>query len=65
MIGNKLNEIEDTFQNSNLIFQTIQVIQRNQEESLKYIQVKLNQMNQVNDQLKATNVLKPKEPVFN
>jgi len=61
----KLNEIEDTFRNPHLLIQTIQAIQQNQEDSLKDIQIKLNQMNQVNDQLKATNVFKPNLSLLN
>jgi len=51
----ELNDIEDTFRNPNLLIQTIREMQRKQEESLKDIQIKLNEMNQVKDNLEATN----------
>ena len=54
-LEDKLNKIEDTFRNPNLLIQTIREMQRKQEMSLKDIQFKLNEMNQVEDQLKATN----------
>jgi len=55
----ELNDIEDKFRNPNLLIQTIREMQRKQEESLKDIQIKLNEMNQVKDNLIATNELKP------
>jgi hypothetical protein len=58
-LDNKLNDIEDTFRNPNLLIQTIQDMQRKQEESLNDIQFKLNEMNQVKEFLEATNEFKP------
>jgi hypothetical protein len=40
-------------------------MQQKQEESLKEIQVKLNQMNQVKDHLTATNYFLPNLSAFN
>ena len=67
----KLNEIEDTFRNPNLLIETIQFMQRNQKESLKDIQLKLNQMTTVKFDLNETNqfnpnslLLTPKETLF-
>jgi hypothetical protein len=54
----ELNDIEDTFRNPNLLIQSIKEMQQKQQESLKDIQIKLNQMNQVKDNLEATNELK-------
>ncbi len=64
-LGNKQNEKEEKFRNPNLLIESIKAIQRNQEESLRDVQLKLNQMNQVNDQLKATNQFKPNLYFFN
>jgi hypothetical protein len=61
----KLNEIEEMFRNPNLLIQTIQLMQRKQEESLNEIQSKLNQMNHVYNNLKATNEFKPNLSSFN
>jgi hypothetical protein len=58
-LGIKLNEIEETFRQPNLLIQTVQAIQQKQEESLKDIQFKINQMNQIEGDLKATNEFKP------
>jgi hypothetical protein len=54
-----LNQIEETFRDPSLLIATIQEMQRKQEESLKEIQFKLNQMNQVKDDLNATNDFQP------
>jgi hypothetical protein len=61
----EMNEIEDTFRNPNLLIKTIKDMQRKQEESLKHIQLKLNEMNQVKDNLKATNYFQPTFSPFN
>jgi hypothetical protein len=55
----ELNELEDTFRNPNLCIQEIKEMQSKQEESLKEIQLKLNEMNRVKDNLKATNEFQP------
>jgi len=64
-VEDKLNEIEETFRNPNILIQTIKEMQQKQEASVKDIQSKLNEMDQVKDQLKATNVFKPNLSVFN
>jgi hypothetical protein len=58
-LEDKFNQIEDTFRNPNLLIQQIKDMQQKQEESLNEIQFKLNQMNQVEDNLIATNYFKP------
>jgi hypothetical protein len=58
-LENEMNGIEDTFRNPHLHIETIKQMQRKQKESLNGIQMKLNQMNQVEHQLKATNGFKP------
>jgi hypothetical protein len=57
-LEDKLNQIEDKFRNPNLLIQSIQEMQQKQDESLNEIQLKLNQMNQVKDNLIATNYFK-------
>jgi hypothetical protein len=63
-LEHELNQIEETFRHPNLLIQTIQEIQRQQKVSLKDIQLKLNQMNQVKDHLTATNYFKPTFSLF-
>ena len=46
-LEDELNKIEDTFRKPNLLIQTIKEMQQKQEESLRDIQFKLNQINQV------------------
>jgi hypothetical protein len=58
-VEDKLIEIEETFRHPNLLVETILDMQQKQEESLRDIQSKLNEMNQVNDNLEATNEFKP------
>jgi hypothetical protein len=48
-LENELNDIEDTFRNPNLLIETIRAIQQRQEASLKDIQFKLFEMNQVKE----------------
>jgi hypothetical protein len=55
----KLNKIEETFRNPNLLIQSIKEMQQKQEESLNEIQLKINQMNQVKGNLKTTNAFQP------
>jgi methyl-accepting chemotaxis protein len=50
-----LEEIEEFFRNPNLLIQSIKEMQQRQEESLKEIQSKLNEINQVKVDLKAAN----------
>jgi hypothetical protein len=64
-LENEMNGIEDTFRNPHLLIETIKQMQRNQEESLNGIQMKLNQMNQVKDHLVATNGFKPNLSLLN
>jgi hypothetical protein len=61
----KLNEIEETFRNPNLLIETIKEMQQKQYESLNEIQSKLDQMAKVNDILEATNKFKPNLSLFN
>ena len=64
-IANKLKELEDTFRHPNLLIETIREMHQKQEESLRDIQLKLNQMNQVKDHLKETNYFKPNLSSYN
>jgi hypothetical protein len=64
-LENQLHELEETFRNPNLLIETIKEMQQTQKESLNDIQLKLNQMNQVEDHLKATNEFKPNLSSFN
>jgi hypothetical protein len=64
-LENELNQIEETFRNPNLLFETIEEMQQKQAESLKDIQIKLNEMNQVKDDLKATLFFIPNISSFN
>ena len=63
-LESELNELEETFRDPDLLVQSIQKLQQNQDESLNDIQLKLNQMNQVNDDLKATNSFQPNKSSF-
>jgi hypothetical protein len=53
-LENELNETEELFRDPNLLIESIRDMQQKQKESLKDIQLKLNQINQVKDDLKAT-----------
>jgi hypothetical protein len=64
-LDNELNQIEATFRNPNLLIETIKKMQQKQDESLRDIQLKLNEMNQVRDQLKASNEFKPNLSSYN
>jgi hypothetical protein len=64
-VEDKLTEIEETFRNPNLLIESIRDMQLKQEESLRDIQSKLNEMNQVNDNLEATNEFKPNLSLLN
>jgi hypothetical protein len=61
----KLNELEETFRNPNLLIKTIKEMQQKQEESLKEIQLKLNEMTIVKVNSEATNEFKPNVSLFN
>jgi hypothetical protein len=58
-VEDKLNEIDETFRHPNLLVETILDMQRKQEQSLKDINIKLNEMSVVKDNLEATNYFKP------
>ncbi len=62
-IENKLNEIEETF--PNILIEAIREMQQKQDESLNEIQFKLDEINQVKDNLKASNEFKPNLSLFN
>jgi hypothetical protein len=64
-IENELTDIEEVFRNPNLLIQTIREMQQKQEESLKDIQLKLNEMDLVKDNLQAINDFKPNVSVSN
>jgi hypothetical protein len=61
----ELNEIEVAFRNPNLLIQAIKVMQNKQEESLNGLQLKLNEINQLKDDLKVTNQFKPNLSLLN
>jgi hypothetical protein len=61
----ELKEIQETFRNPSLLIETIRDMQFKQEESLKDIQLKLNQINQVKDNLKATHFFKSNLSLLN
>ena len=58
-VEDKLTEIEETFRNPNLLFESIQEMQQKQEEALKDIQIKLNEMTKVKEFCEETNVFYP------
>jgi hypothetical protein len=60
----KLKELEETFRHPNLLSTTIKEMQREQEESLKDIQLKLDEMTKIKDNLKATNDFQPNLSLF-
>ncbi len=64
-LENELNETEELFRNPNLLIESIRDMQQNQKESLKEIQLKLNQINLVKVHLKATNFFVPNSNAFN
>ena len=61
----ELNEIEELFRDPNLLIQSIKEMLQKQEESLNEFQSKLTEMNQIKDDLKATNEFKPNLSPFN
>jgi hypothetical protein len=65
-LDKELEEIEEEyFRNPNLLIQSIKEMQQKQEESLKEIQSKLNEINQVQVDLKATNEFEPNLTLLN
>ncbi len=64
-LDKELEEIEELFRNPNLLIQSIKEMQQRQEESLKEIQSKLNEINQVKVDLKATNEFEPNLTLLN
>jgi hypothetical protein len=64
-LDKELEEIEEFFRNPNLLIQSIKDLQQRQEESLKEIQSKLNEINQVKVDLKAANEFKPNLTLLN
>jgi len=55
-----LNEIEVVFRNPNLLIESIKEMQSKQEESLRDIQIKLDEMTKIKDNLKSRNAFRPK-----
>jgi hypothetical protein len=64
-LDKELEEIEELFRNPNLLIQSIKEMQQRQEESLKDIQSKLNEMNQVKEFCEETNTFQPNSILFN
>jgi hypothetical protein len=64
-LENEMNEIEELFRNPNLLIQSIKEMQQKQEDSLKDIQLKLNEMSKIKDDLMKTNEFKPNLSSFN
>jgi hypothetical protein len=58
-VNDRLNKIEETFRDPNLLNQTIQEMQQKQETSLNEIHLNLNEMIQINSYLKSSNYFKP------
>ena len=64
-LEHELNQTEETFRDPNLLIQSIKEMQRKQEESLNDIQLKLNEIKEVNYHLKATNEFMPNLSLLN
>ena len=64
-LENELNQIEDTFRHPNLIIEAIRDMQTKQDESLRDIQSKLNEMTKIKDNLKAKNEFRPNLSLLN
>ncbi len=64
-LKDELADIQMTFRDPNLLIQSIKEIQRKQEESLKVIQLKLAEMNQIKDNLMGTNKFKQNLSLLN
>ncbi|MFN9953489.1 MAG: hypothetical protein ACK55I_10335, partial [bacterium] len=54
-----LNETEESFRNPNVLIESIQEMQRQQEESIEELKLKLNEQSQVKDELIQMNEFKP------
>jgi len=63
-LENELNQIEETFRHPNLLVTRIKEMQRKQNRDIVEIQFKLNEMLQVKDDIKETNVFKPNLSLF-
>jgi hypothetical protein len=64
-LEDELNEIEELFRDPNLQIETTKEMHQKQEKSLNEFQLKLNEMTQINDDLKATNEFQPNLSSFN
>jgi hypothetical protein len=64
-LENEMNQIEELFRNPNLVIKSIKEMQRKQEESLKDIQLNLNEMSKIKDDLMKTNAFRPNLSSFN
>jgi hypothetical protein len=64
-LDSELHEIEETFRNPSLIFETIEEMQQKQAESLNEIQFKLYEMSLVKNHLKSKNYFMPNLSSFN
>jgi hypothetical protein len=64
-LENEMNQIKELFRNPNLVRKSIKEMQRKQEESLKDITLKLNEMSKIKDDLMKTNDFKPNLSSFN
>ncbi len=58
-LEDEMNQIEEIFRNPNILIESIKEKQQKQEEYLKEIQSKLNQMTKIKDNLEAKNEFKP------
>ena len=56
-----LKELEETFRNPNLVFETLNEMLQRHEKTLEDIKLKVNEINQEKINLKASNVFKPNE----
>ncbi len=65
LLEKKLNEIEEVFRNPNLLIESIKEMQSKQEESLRDIQIKLDEMNEIKDNLKSGNAFRSNLSLFN
>jgi hypothetical protein len=61
----KLNQIEDTFRNPNILIESIREMEQKQNESLSDIQSKLNQINRVKEFCEETNTFQPNSILLN
>jgi hypothetical protein len=60
----ELDDVEETFRSPNLLIQSIKDMQLRQEESLNDIRFKLNEINRVKNDLKATGKFMPNLSLF-